>query len=102
VTEVEFLNRFQRQPNGVWAGIKPIKIDGPNGPIIIGQGASLEPGASFMGLDLAKELDRMATKHPSSPSLLRVRQDSEGRGLPLDLVSTIYRGWGHVREHGSI
>ena len=52
VTEVEFLNRFQRQPNGVWASIKPIKIDGPNG---IGQGASFEPGASFMGLDLAKD-----------------------------------------------
>jgi len=52
VTEVEFLNRFQRQPKGVWASIKPIKIDGPNG---IGQGASFEPGASFMGLDLAKD-----------------------------------------------
>ena len=66
VTEVEFLNRFQRQPNGAWACTKPIKIDGPNGPIIIGQGASFEPGASFMGLDLAKELDQMA-KRRSSP-----------------------------------
>ena len=67
VTEAEFLNRFQRQPNGVWACTEPIKIDGPNGPIIIGQGASFEPGASFMGLDLAKELDQMATKHRASP-----------------------------------
>ena len=67
VTEAEFLNRFQRQSNGVWACTKPIKIDGPNGPIIIGQGASFEPGASFMGLDLAKELDQMAAKHRASP-----------------------------------
>ena len=67
VTEAEFLNRFQRQPNGVWACTKPIKIDGPNGPVIIGQGASFEPGASFMGLDLAKELDQMANNHRASP-----------------------------------
>ena len=69
MTEVEFLNRFQRRPNGVWACTKPTKIDGPSGPIIIGEGASCEPGASFMGLDLAKELDPMAAKHPSSPKL---------------------------------
>jgi hypothetical protein len=67
MTEVEFLNRFQRQPNGVWACTKPIKIDGPNGPITIGQGTSFKPGVSFMGLDLAKELDQMAAKHGSSP-----------------------------------
>ena len=67
VTEAEFLNRFKRQPNGVWACTKPIKIDGPNGPVIIGQGASFEPGALFMGLDLAKELDQMANNHRASP-----------------------------------
>ena len=67
MTEVEFLNRFLRQPNGVWACTKPIKIDSPKGPIIIGQGASFGPGALFMGLDLAKELDQMAAKHRSSP-----------------------------------
>jgi hypothetical protein len=66
VTEVEFLTRFQRGPNGVWACTKPIKIEGPNGPIIIGQGASFKPGASFLGLDLAKELDQMAAKHSSN------------------------------------
>lgn len=67
MTEVEFLNRFQRQPNGVWACTKPIKIDGPKGPIIIDQGTSFGPGALFMGLDLAKELDQMAAKHRSAP-----------------------------------
>ena len=68
MTEVEFLNRFQRQPNGVWACTKPIKIDGPNRPIIIGQGTSFEPGASFMGLDLAKELDQMAVSASPRPA----------------------------------
>ena len=63
MTEVEFLKRFQRQLNGVWACTMPIKVDGPIGPVMIGQGASFSPGASFMGLDLAKELDQMAAKH---------------------------------------
>jgi hypothetical protein len=63
MTEVEFLNRFQRQPNGTWACIKPIKVDGPNGPFVIRQGASFSPGAKVMGLDLAKELDQMTAKH---------------------------------------
>ena len=57
MTELEFLNRFRRQPNGVWACTKPINIRGPDGPVVIGQGASFSPGALFMGLDLAKELD---------------------------------------------
>jgi hypothetical protein len=63
MTEVEFLNRFQRQPNGVWACTKPIKIDGPKGPFVISQGTSFGPGFLFMGIDLAKELDQMASKH---------------------------------------
>ena len=85
MTEVEFLNRFQRQPNGVWACTKPIKIDGPNGPMIIGQGPSFGPGASFMGLDLAKELDQMAAKHRLGPKPA-ARDAGSGRGLRLDLV----------------
>jgi hypothetical protein len=66
MTEVEFLNRFQRRPNGVWACTKPIKVDGPSGPLMIGQGASFSPGVLFMGIDLAKELDHLAAKHRSS------------------------------------
>jgi hypothetical protein len=67
MTEMEFLKRFRRQPNGVWACTKPIKVDGPKGPIIIGQGASFGPGVLFMGLDLAKELDQMAAKNSLTP-----------------------------------
>jgi hypothetical protein len=63
MTEAEFLSRFQREPTGAWACTKPIKIDGPNGQLLISQGESFGPGALFMGLDLAKELDRMAAKH---------------------------------------
>ena len=63
MTELQFLDRFQRQPNGVWACTKPINVKGPRGPVVISQGASFSPGALFMGLDLAKELDQMAAKH---------------------------------------
>jgi hypothetical protein len=63
MTELEFLSRFRRQPDGVWACTKPINIKGPNGPVVISQGASFSPGALFMGLDLANELDQMAAKH---------------------------------------
>jgi hypothetical protein len=67
MTEVEFLKRFQRQSNGVWACTKPIKIDGPKGPMVISQGASFGPGFLFMGLDIAKELEQMASKHRPGP-----------------------------------
>ena len=60
MTEVEFLSRFERQPTGHWSCTKPIKIDGPNGPLFITPGQGFSPGASFLGIDLAKELDRMA------------------------------------------
>jgi hypothetical protein len=63
MTEAEFLNRFQREQAGGWTCTKPIKIDGPNGPLFITQGQSFSPGTLFMGLDLAKELDRMAAVH---------------------------------------
>jgi len=63
MTEVQFLNRFQRQPNGAWACTKPIRVNGPSGPVMIDEGRNFIPGALFMGLDLAKELDQMAAKH---------------------------------------
>jgi hypothetical protein len=60
MTEAEFVSRFQREPTGSWICTKPIKIDGPNGPFFITQGQSFRLGALFLGIDLAKELDRMA------------------------------------------
>ena len=41
---------------------KPIKVEGPSGPFTIRQGVIFNPGALLLGLDLAKELDRMAAE----------------------------------------
>jgi hypothetical protein len=60
MTEAEFVSRFQREPTGSWTCIRPIQVDGPNGPFVIAQGQSFSPGALILGIDLAKELDRMA------------------------------------------
>jgi hypothetical protein len=57
MTEAEFVSRFQREPAGSWTCTKPIKIDGPTGPLLIARGQSFSP---FLEIDLAKELDRMA------------------------------------------
>ena len=65
MTEAQFLNRFQRQPNGEWACTKPIKVHAPSGPVMIEEGTSFSPGALFLRLDLAMELDQMAAKHRS-------------------------------------
>ncbi|MFZ0397954.1 MAG: hypothetical protein WAM06_07945 [Methyloceanibacter sp.] len=78
MTEVQFLNRFQRQPNGEWACTKPIKINGPSGPLMIDEGTSFSPGALFMGLDLAKELDQMAAKHRLSAARPASSRESVG------------------------
>jgi hypothetical protein len=61
MTEVDFLNRFQREPAGSWTCTQPIKIDGPEGPLFIAQGHCFNPGFLFLGIDLARELDRMAS-----------------------------------------
>jgi hypothetical protein len=63
MTEVQFLDRFHRRPNGEWACTKPINVNGPTGLVMIEKGTSFRPGALFLGLDLAKELDQMAEKH---------------------------------------
>jgi hypothetical protein len=70
MTKVEFLNRFERQPNGAWACTKPINIDGPNGPFTIRAGVSFSPGKSLLGLDLAQELDQMAAEQRLDSSWL--------------------------------
>jgi hypothetical protein len=60
MTELQFLDRFQRKPSGEWACTKPINVSSPNGPVVIHEGATFVPGALFLGLDLAMELDQMA------------------------------------------
>jgi hypothetical protein len=70
MTEAEFLSRFRRQATGSWTCTKPIKIDGPKGPFFIAQGQSFSPGASFFGIDLAGELDRMAAMQRAASKLV--------------------------------
>jgi len=62
MTKGEFLNRFQRQPDGAWCCKKALKVDGPSGPFTIRQGVIFNPGALLLGLDIAKELDRWAAE----------------------------------------
>ncbi len=78
MTEVEFRKRFQCQGHGAWTCTKPIKIDAPEGPLMINQGASFSPGTLFMGIDLAKELDQIASKDRSAPMGLRTQSENEG------------------------
>ena len=50
MTETQFLNRFQRQPNGEWACTKPIKINGhPSGPAHDRGRNELQPGSAVSG-----------------------------------------------------
>jgi hypothetical protein len=95
MTKGEFLNRFQRQPDGAWCCTKPLKVEGPSGPFTIRQGVIFNPGALLLGLDLAKELDRMAAeeriaRNPAlrqsdrsgSPSSAGRRRDPRREGVP--------------------
>ena len=63
MTELEVLDSFQRQPNGMWACVRPVTIKGPSGEISIGPGMSFSRGVAFMGIDLAAMLDELALKH---------------------------------------
>jgi hypothetical protein len=72
MTKAQFLNRFERQPDGAWTCTKPIKIDGPNGSFMIKAGARFGPGALLLGVELDKELDKMAAEQRlDSNSLVR-------------------------------
>ena len=69
MTEAEFVCRFQRETTGAWICTKPIKIDGPDGPLLIAQSQSFNPGVLFLGIDLARELDRMAAMQRAASKL---------------------------------
>jgi len=58
MTDAELLSHFQKQPNGMWACIKPIQI----GPVTMGPGVSVSPGVSIGGLDLASQLEAAANR----------------------------------------
>jgi hypothetical protein len=59
MTEVEFLKRFQRQPNGVWAAQSQSSSTLPMVQLPL---ARRHAGALFTALDLAKQLDYSVSK----------------------------------------
>jgi hypothetical protein len=71
MTKAQFLNRVVRQPVGAWTCTKPIKIDGPNGSFMIKAGARFGPGALLLGVELDKELDKMAAEQRLDSNSLR-------------------------------
>ena len=66
MTELEFLDRFQREKDGAWVCVKPIKFAAPDGPLTIEKGVSFSRGTLFMGVHLAEELDQLSAKHAPS------------------------------------
>ena len=69
MTEAEFVSRFQREPTGSCTCTNTIRIEGPNGPLFIMPGHSFSPGTLLLGIDLARELDRMAAVHRAAAKL---------------------------------
>lgn len=62
MTDQELLSHFQRNPDGSWSAIRPITIGNQNGSIGVGPGMSFSRGVSFMGVNLAEELDAAAAR----------------------------------------
>jgi hypothetical protein len=49
---------FQRTPEGVWQATRNVGIPGPGRTFNVNQGAIFKPGASFMGMELAADLEK--------------------------------------------
>lgn len=62
MTDRELLAHFQKQPNGMWAVIKPVSIQGPNGSVGMGPGMSFGPGVAMMGIDMYAKLEAAARR----------------------------------------
>jgi hypothetical protein len=59
----ELLRRaFQRDPDGSWRCVAPIRIEHPAGRIEVAPGTRLAPGTRFMGVDLAAWLEEKLGK----------------------------------------
>jgi len=55
-----FIEKFKRDKDGTWICIAPVTFEGPNGRMQVTPGTSFAPGTRFMGVDLAKWLDKQA------------------------------------------
>jgi hypothetical protein len=49
---------FVRTPDGVWQATRNVGVPGPGRTFNVNQGAVFRPGSSFMGLELAAELEK--------------------------------------------
>lgn len=52
-----FIKAFRRNEDGSWSCIRDVTLNGPGGRIQVTAGARFQPGARFMGVDLAGFLD---------------------------------------------
>jgi hypothetical protein len=59
----DFINSFQRNPDGSWTCIAAATLNGPNGRIQVPAGKTIERGTLFMGVDLAEWLDNHSGGH---------------------------------------
>ena len=78
MTELEFLDRFQRQPNGVWACTKPINVKGPEDLLSSAKRQALVPEPCLWG----SISPRNSIKWPRSMDLLSLTQGMRAAKLP--------------------
>ena len=55
-----FIDAFQRNADGSWSCIRDVTLNGPGGRIQVPAGKTFQRGMMFMGVDLARFLDRQA------------------------------------------
>jgi hypothetical protein len=56
------LKAFQRNEDGSWTCVAPVRIDHPRGRIEVTPGTRVAPNTVFMGVDLAAWLEEQARK----------------------------------------
>ncbi len=57
---MNFLDYFERQPDGSWKCVKPVYMTTPHGELGIVAGRTFRPGETFMGMVMVAELERAA------------------------------------------
>ena len=53
-----FIEHFQRDEDGCWLCVAPAEIDMPSGRIQVTPGTRLKVGTPYMGIDLARLLEK--------------------------------------------
>jgi hypothetical protein len=62
MNDAELLSHFQRHTDGIWTCVKCLKIQTPDGSIVVEEGTSFGAGVQYKGLNLAAELDAAAAR----------------------------------------